>query len=201
MIDEDGAGKSLVTQTGNRVRGHIGGRDVYDVRGDINQYIAPTPQESRLSHLYRRLKAEAAEDQHLSDYIKQLEIYTRVVENEEIIGLDGKLNAAFRSDQIEMAMFMKERTYAQLRENLFSKTFQTIYAIIMSKIWEEFVSFVRPAINSGASREDVDALINQYVIKPIAAELDSCTDYDGVAATDVRGMLYFLTGNCHLLWH
>lgn len=201
MSDGPGNSKSLVTQTGNKARGHIGGRDVYDVRGDFNNFEAPVQQESRLSLLYRKLKAEAQEDSNLSEYIKQLEIYTRVVENEEIIGLDGKLSAASRIDQIEMAMVMKERIYAQLRENLFSKTFQTIYAIVMGKIWEEFISYVRPAILRGASREEVDALINNHVIKPIAAELDNCADYDGVANADVRGMLYFLTGNCHILWH
>lgn len=201
MSDKSNSTQSLVTQTGNRARGHIAGNDVYDVRGDFNQYAAPVSRESRLSQLYRKLKEEAQGDCELSEYIKQLEIYTRVVKNEDVIGLDGKLTAAKRADQLEMAMIMKENIYAQLRENLFSRTFQTIYAIIMGKIWEEFISYVKPAILRGATREEVDSLINIRVIKPISAELDDCDGYDGVANTDVRGMLYFLTGNCHILWH
>jgi hypothetical protein len=195
-----GTGKELV-QTGNRVGGSLAGRDVYDVKGDYHHHEAATPSESRLGALYRRLKVEAKGDAQLSDYIDQLAIYTRIVEDETIIGLDGKLNAASRSDQLEMAMAMKERVYAHIRRNLFSRTFQTIYAILMAKIWEEFTSYVRPAIARGAPRDEVDALINTRVIKPIAAELEDCAEYDGVASMEVRGMLYFLTGNCHLLWH
>jgi hypothetical protein len=201
MNEDLGSGKSLVTQTGNTAGGHIAGKDVIDVHGDyVNYTPAPVP-ESKLGQLYQRLKAEARDDAQLSDYISQLEIFTRVVKDEEVVGLDGKLNAAERIDQLDMAMAMKERIYAQLRENMFSKTFQTIYAIIMSKIWEEFTTHVRPAISAGASKQEVDMLINKHVVKPIAAELDTCAEYDGVATTDVRGMLYFLTGNCHLLWH
>lgn len=200
MNGQSGSGRELA-QTGNRVGGSLAGRDVYDVQGDYHHHEAAAPSESRLGVLYRRLKLEAEDDAQLSDYIDQLAIYTRIVENEVIVGLDGKLNAASRSDQLEMAMAMKERIYAHIRRNLFSHTFQTIYAILMAKIWEEFTSYVRPAIASGAPRHEVDALINIRVIKPIAAELEDCAEYDGVASMEVRGMLYFLTGNCHLLWH
>lgn len=200
MSDQPGAGRSLI-QRGNRAGGHLAGHDVFEVHGDYVTQQAPILPESRLSQLYCRLKEEVAGDQQLSDYIEQLAIYTRLVKDENIIGLEGKLTAAHRPDQIEMAMHMKERIYAQIRQNIFSRTFQTIYAILMAKIWEEFTSHVRPAIVRGASREEVDSLINHHVIKPIAAELENCVEYNGIANTDVRGMLYFLTGNCHLLWH
>lgn len=201
MSDDIGTGKGLVTQTGNTAGGHIAGNNVISVAGDYVSHTPAPAQDSKLSQLYRRLKAEAGEDRQLCDYIGQLEIFTRVVKNEAIVGLDGKLTAAERIDQLDMAMAMKERVYAQLRENMFSKTFQTIYAIVMAKIWEEFTTHVRPAISAGAVKQEVDILINTHVIKPIAAELDACAEYDGAATTDVRGMLYFLTGNCHLLWH
>jgi len=201
MSGDPEAGRSLTTQSGNKVRGHLAGRDVFDVHGNYVVHQAPVAPESRLGQLYQRLKQEAHGDAQLADYIEQLAIYTRVVKHEEIVGLDGKLDAAGRLDQIEMAKVMKERIYAQIRTNLFSKTFQTIFAILMAKIWEEFTSHIRPAIVRGAAREEVDALIHQRVIQPIAAELDNCMEYDGVAISDVRGMLYFLTGNCHLLWH
>ena len=100
-----------------------------------------------------------------------------------------------------MALAMKEHIYSTIRQNIFSRTLQTIYAILMAKIWEEFTTHVRPAIARGAAREEVDALINARVISPIAAELDSCPDYTGVSNVDIRAMLYFLTGNCHLVWH
>jgi len=189
-----------VSQSGNRAGGHIGGRDVITVAGDF--HYSPEPKhETKLGQLYQKLRADVEDDPQLISYISQLEIFTRVVKLEDVVGLEGKLGAAKRHSQIEMATVMKERIFADLRENLFSKTFQTIYAILMSRIWEEFTTHVRPAIEAGASAAEVDKLINSCVITPISADLDACKDYDGVSVTDVRGMLYFLTGNCHLLWH
>ena len=171
-----------------------------NVSGDYIQQV-DNPRDSTLSRLYRRLKNEVDGDPKLTEYIEHLQIFTRSVENEKVIGLEGKLTAANRIDQLDMAKAMKEAIYAQLRRNMFSKTFQTIYATLMAKIHEEFQTWVRPAIARGADRAEIDQLVNIHVVKTIVAELEMCPDYDGVPITTVRGMIYFLTGNCHLSWH
>jgi hypothetical protein len=83
---------------------------------------------------------------------------------------------------------------------MFSRTFQTIYATLMGKVYEEFQIWVRPAVVKGASREVIDQLVYNHVIKPVVAELETCPEYNEAAMPTVRGMLYFLTGNCHLVW-
>lgn len=194
-------GKSLI-QTGNHAGGHLAGNDLSIVYAN-GPYIAPAPLApvTSLGRLYKKLRDEVRDDPDLTDYIEDLQIFTRLVEDEEIIGLDGKLKAASRIDQINLAKRLKERTYGQLRRNIFSRTFQTIYVILMSKISEEFETWVRPAILEGVSRREIDILVNMHVVKPIVAELEQCEDYDGIANMDIRGMIYFLTGNCHLCWH
>jgi hypothetical protein len=200
MNGDQTTGRGLV-QSDNSAGGHLAGRDIstVTVAGD---YFAQPPlqRDSALSRLYKRLRSEVADDHELSEYIDQLQIFTRSVEDEVVVGLDGKFSAAGRLDELAMAKAMKEMTYGQLRKNMFSRTFQTIYATLMGKIYEEFQTWVRPAIARGADREEIDRLVNQHVVKPIAAELEMCPDYDGVPTTDVRGMIYFLTGNCHLRW-
>lgn len=190
-----------VVQSDNSAGGHIAGGDVSTLSvGDV--YVqAPTRPESSLNRLYRKLRDEAADDQELTDYIAQLQIFTRSVQDETVVGLDGKFAAASRDDQLDMAMAMKEMVYAELRTNMFSRTFQTIYATLMGKIYEEFQTWVQPAIAKGASREEIDQLVNLHVVKPVVSELEACSDYDGAATSTVRGMIYFLTGNCHLVWH
>jgi hypothetical protein len=191
-----------VVQTGNSASGHIAAGDV-SVVNVTGTYIAPQPidRDTALGRLYRKLRNEVAGDKELSDYIDQLKIFTRSVEHEEVIGLDGKFTAAGRDDQLDMAKAMKEMIYGQLRQNMFSRTFQTIYATLMGKIHEEFQTWVRPAIARGETRQEVDRLVNLHVVRPVVAELEMCADYDGAATSDVRGMIYFLTGNCHLMWH
>lgn len=173
--------------------GHIAGRDV-------NVYV-PSAPESALSRLFTRMKDEAKEDQTLCDYIRELEVFTRTVENEEVVGLDSKLKAAGRDDQIDMALAMKEMVFSQLKLNVFSPTFQQIYATLMGKVFEEFETWVKPAILKGQDRQAIDELVNTKVIRPIVAEVELCCDYQGVAPQTVRGMVYFLTGNCHIRWH
>ena len=197
------ASRKDIVQSNNTAGGHIAGGHVTttSVSGD---YVvnAPPPQiESALSRLYRKLTEEAAGDGELTEYIDQLSIFTRTVADETVIGLDGKFAAAQREDDLDMAKAMKETVYSQLRKNMFSQTFQVIYATLMAKIHEEFQTHVRPSIVKGAERAEIDRLVNLHVIKPIVAELETCPAYDGAAIPTVRGMLYFLTGNCHLVWH
>lgn len=193
-------GKGIV-QSGNSAVGHIAGGSVSTVSvGDVFVQ-APARPESSLNRLYRKLRDEAAQDQELTEYIAQLQIFTRSVEDETVVGLDGKFTAADREDQLDMATAMKEMVYAELRKNMFSRTFQTIYATLMGKIYEEFQTWVQPAIAKGATREQIDQLVNVHVVKPLVSELETCSEYDGAATSTVRGMIYFLTGNCHLVWH
>lgn len=193
---------SGVAQSSNQAGGHIAARDVnvLEVKGDYIE-APPVNRPTALGRLYERLRDDANGDVVLSDYISQLEIFTRTVEDETVVGLDGKLVAAGRQDQLDMAKRMKEVVYSQLRQHMFSKTFQTIYATLMGKIFEAFQTWVRPAIVSGHSRAEIDIRVHNEIVMPLVAELEACSEYDGVAITEIRGMVYFLTGNCHLCWH
>jgi hypothetical protein len=194
-------GKSIV-QSGNTAAGHIAGGNVATVSVEGDMIVqAPSQPESPLNRLYRKLRDEAADDKELTDYIAQLQIFTRSVADEAVVGLDGKFTAADRTDQLDMAMAMKEMIFAELRKNMFSRTFQTIYATLMGKIYEQFHTWVQPAIAKGASRQEVGELVHIHVVTPLVTELETCSEYDGAATSTVRGMIYFLTGNCHLVWH
>lgn len=209
MTGELATGKGLVpysdksvTQSGNKAGGHMAGGSVISTHIETQNVLPPLPvRETPLARLYSKLRNEVAGDPELTDYIDHLKVFTRIVEDEDVIGLDGKFQAAGREDQLYMAKQLKEVVFGQLRQFMFSRTFQTIYATLMAKIHEEFQTWVAPAIKGGASRAEIDQLVNLYVVKPVVADLEICTDYEGVAIADVRGMIYFLTGNCHLCWH
>lgn len=194
------SGDSTTTQTDNVAEGDIAGRDINKPTNLYGNVIV-TSAESQLARLYRELQEQAEGDEHLTDYIDQLQIFTREVEEEDIIGLDGKFTAAGREDQLGMAKAMKELIYRRLRQNLFSRTFQTIYATLMGSVYERFEASVRPAIQEGATRQQIDQLVHREVILPIVDQLEKCPDCKDAPAQTVRGMLYFLTGNCHVVWH
>lgn len=200
-------GNKGIVQSGNEAGGHIAAGSVYTAGGNqtnveiTGPVVVQSPKaETQLNRLYRKLREEAEGDQELTEYIDQLQIFTRTVQDETIVGLDGKFAAANRQDELDMAKAMKEMIYSELRKNMFSRTFQTIYATLMGKVYEEFQTWVRPAVAKGASREDIDQLVNTHVVKPVVAELETCPEYNEAATPTVRGMIYFLTGNCHLVW-
>ncbi|MBB4521925.1 UNVERIFIED_ORG: hypothetical protein M2435_001955 [Rhizobium sophorae] len=195
-----------VTQSNNDVGGHMGGRDVnvYANAGDVYLTapadLARNQKASVFRRLFERLEQEANEDKVLTGYIRQLEIYTRVVENEEVVGLEQKLRMAGRDRQVTLATGLKENVFATLKANLFSPTYQMIAATLMAKVHERFESDVRHLIDDGADSAAIDRAVSQHIIAPFAEELEECPQFEDVAVDYVRGMVYFLTGNCHIRW-
>ena len=94
---------NCIVQSCNLSCWYIAGGSVSTVSmGDVIVQ-APARPEFSLNRLYRKLRDEAAQDQELTEYIAQLQIFTRSVEDEAVIGLDGKFAAADRQDQLDMA--------------------------------------------------------------------------------------------------
>jgi len=155
----------------------------------------------KLVTLIRKLKAEGPEEKVLQEHIKDLQVFTRTVQNEEVVGLDAKFVAAGRVDQLEMARHLKEIVYAELTQNCFSPAFQNLYAHVLAQIWEKFEAYVVPAIKEGASRREVDELVSTKVIGPVVQQVEECGEESDLSLIMLRGMLYYLTGNCHVKWH
>jgi hypothetical protein len=192
------------SQIGNTVHGHLGGRDVnvFAPAGDlhITQQSPAGDVQSVFRKLFTRLENEAAADKVLTSYIRQLEVYTRRVENEEVIGLEQKLRLAGRERQLTIAVALKENVYADIKANIFSPTYQLIVATLMSKVHERFDTQIRPLIEADLDKAHIDKAVSEQITIPISNELDGCPQFKDVALDYVRGMTFFLTGNCHIRW-
>lgn len=180
------------TQSSNIVGGHVAGRDV-------NVYHSNTP--TSLGRLIKKFREEAENHQNLSNFIGELKIFTRTVPNEQVQGLEAKLRAGNREDRMFDALELKEFVYERLKENIASPTFQHVYAYLMSIIKDRFLTYVRPAIEDGRPRHDIDRIIFEDVINPTLRELETCGEPHEFTSQQLNGMLYFLAGNCHIRWH
>ena len=80
---------------------------------------------------------------------------------------------------------------------------QKIDVEIFSIIDNGFYTYVYPLILENQSKKDILEILNEKVIQPILEILnkegaeDNYLDYN---ANDIFGMVYFLTGKCHLNW-
>ena len=182
--------ETKTTQFGNRAGEDIVGRDK-----NVNVY---SQKRSQISCLNEKYLIEKDGDSEVYEIIRVLLHYTER-ESDDFRGLEEKLQDANREeDYIEYAKIQKELFAKRLMKRDLSPSAQKIFAYILGKVKTKFVHNVIPKIKAGCSEAEVDKSILENVIEPIFEELeDNVLD---VSMDEMIGMLFFLTGNCHICW-
>lgn len=170
-----------------------------EVEGDIvigTKKVYNT-QPTSLSHLYEILRDAEQASAHKSNIADLLQHYTATA-SFDVRGLEVKLTEGERTDIIPEALLWKQRAAMLIARWQTSPVTQDIITHILSFIHSEFVQHIKPAIQAGQSRIDVEALISEKVLAPTNAMLGE-NDLQ-ITSIDVLGLLYFLGGNCHIRW-
>jgi len=100
--------------------------------------------------------------------------------------------------EISLALRKKELFTRLLAKYSMFDSAQQIFAYLLSKIEQDFRSYVLPNL-AGSSSGDVDYLFGQYLIGPCANEIKSgvfCLN-----AAIAAGMIYWLAEQCYIRWH
>ena len=137
-------------------------------------------------------------DSELVDVFEELAEYLTSHPDREIIGLEAKLEQGNRLDLKDKALKLKNRFDRKITKRQFSSVFQKVHLQVLSSIITSFDAKVRPLILKGASIQDIDAAIHDSVILPAHRAVVRFNDMS--TTEDVCGMLYFLTGKCHIMW-
>ena len=179
-------------QTRNRVGGDIVGRDKTST-----VQIGSVPATFALRRLVEKLAEEQKNDIRAKEIIAELKRY-QVPLDPVPISLEQKLKDGHREDIVIFATEAKEQFAKKLAKNTFFESAQEIHALLLSKIYCVFKAQVLPQIQQGADRLAVDRLVQTLIIDPIVVELQETPFryYD----EHVHGMLYYLTGNCYIVW-
>ncbi len=170
-----------------------------DVAGrDITNNVLQAPLTT-MGHLLDRLRKEAECDPNFEKTIEQLQHFLDESPTAKILGVEEKLKRAGRADEIDEALFGKERFAKRLQSHMFSEVAQEIFACILGKLEVSFKTKIKPLILEGKPRSEIDSVLYDEVISPCFEGLEG-NDLK-LLMPDVRDMLYFLTGNCHIDWH
>ena len=169
--------------------GDMAGRDIVKIY---------RPTKTTLSYLYAKLKDEEENDKNLKEFIEELKHFTEPIDV-KLIGLEEKLSSANRGYKIDEAKRVKELFTKKLLQHQFSKAAQEIYAHILGLLHASFEYKVAPKIREGLSESAVDSIVFDEVLKPISTEYLE-ENVLNICMHDLNGMLYFLTGNCHINW-
>ncbi|EDT6764413.1 hypothetical protein AC423_004688 [Salmonella enterica subsp. enterica] len=116
----------------------------------------------------------------------------------EIIGLEDKLVRGDRLDLIERATRLKNKFARRVAKDQMALIEQSVYIQILSAISSNWHQYIYPAIMSGQSKIEIDRLVMDEIISPVHRAI---IRFDNTVTTElVAGMLYFLTGLCHISW-
>jgi hypothetical protein len=182
-------------QSNNQALGDIIGGNKNEIT-NINQFGAPAPS-SYLSKLLERYRHELKHDERTSEKLKELQRYGEAKE-EPLIPIETKLIEGHRGDLINFALETKESFAKQLVRHTHFESAQKIHLHLLSRIWSVFQTRILPEIKAGQSRLVVERLIQSEIIDPTLADLqDNPFHYSD---PEVHGMIYYLTGNCHIRW-
>lgn len=176
-----------------------------DVSGQLN--IAKNDgsiyftKKSRLSSLFEKLQQEVATDKKYEGIMEDFEHYHTKLDG---VDMPTKLeHGGFSVNEITKATRRKEKYAKKLELNRFYESAQLIDSHLFAKIVIDFEAYVEPLINKEACKEDIIQAVLQKVICPIIdlinveGEKDDILNYN---SEDIYGMIYYLTGKCHINW-
>lgn len=177
--------------------GDIAARDV--IKPTYNYGRISTGGYSQLEKLYEKFREEREKSTTFDDVIEELLHYKGCPSNTIIIGLEEKLHNGNRSAYLRFAESSKDKFTRKLLKNEHSETAQEIYAFLLAKVYSNFETYIYPRLNEGHPDEFINNLVSNYIIKPIEDILGD--NLLRIYEDDINGMIYFLTGNCHIKWN
>ncbi len=158
--------------------------------------------ESRLSSWFRKLNDELENDEKLKKKLDDIRRYKTKLPH--TIGLEQKLrDGGFSENAIEKARRLKQYFAKKSTKFQYYESAQRIDSYLFAKVCSSFDAYVMPIIAQEAPLTNIKQCVYEQVILPVMRELnengaeDACLCYN---EDDIFGMLYYLTGNCHINW-
>jgi hypothetical protein len=171
-----------------------------NVGGNKNTYYSnyPTANHSRLKELFKLLEEEQKENIQVQDIISDLERFTLPIVH-EVKGLERKLEESGRFSIIEYALETKELYSKKLVLYTFFESAQKVNVYLLALVKSYYMRSIYPLVcDENVSESHINDMILDKIINPILGSLEG--DCMGFTAEHIDGMIYYLTGNCHIKW-
>jgi hypothetical protein len=175
----------------------INGNSNQQAGGSINNYNYPPTKMRALIEAYEQ---ERLTDATFNATIEQLDYYLNPINREmgEVIGLEKKLQIGHFDIFIGYAMEAKDMFARKLEQYRFSKVAQEIFLYVLADIWTIFHNKIYQLVCNNESHDIIMKKVQDEIIEVISKKLeDNVLD---IYPDCISGMIYFLTGNCHIKW-
>lgn len=186
-------GGTIVGWILNKIRnanffGPYAGRDI------INQNILPKPTQMDL--LIDVYKDEVKNGAEVDSLIDELMHYNS--KKYEIRNLETKLLEVNLEELIKEAEELKQLISMLILKNQNYKSAQKIITLLLDEVASIFNSKIKPCITCEITKSTAEQLISQHLETEVRKHLGE--NVLEIYNRQIKGMLYFLTGNCHLEW-
>lgn len=179
----------------------IDGDGNYQAARDVNVYNSFSQQDVKMKSLIEAYKEEQKSNPVFNEIIEELNFYLNPVkaEKKNIIGLEKKLKDGQLEDYyIEYAMRMKDIFWRKVERNMFSKVAQQIFIYILADVQVLFNLKIYPLILNDTDQTIIMSKIKDEIIDVLQKKLGE--NILNIFTDSIMGMLFFLTGNCHIKW-
>ena len=183
----------MTTQENIAAGGDVAGGNI-----DKSQNVFLALPKTQLVGLIAQLREHIHKDPETADFVESLISWITPKKTELKRNLAEKLNACGKAHLLDDALEAKERFAKQLKKTTFNPAVQEIYAYILGEIYTNFNHRIKPKI-AGSEQGVTEAAIGDLADR-ITRQLADAPPSLGIGMTEVVGMLYYLTGNCHLNW-
>jgi hypothetical protein len=157
-------------------------------------------KQTKLSHLFDRLNQEYNADNKIDEINEDLQRYML---ERDAIGLEQKLKDGHIEHLYDDAAWLKEEYSKKLTKYVFFEPAQHIHAYLLAIVIEKFRNLIYPLLREGKSETEIMRAVSENINTPLLNIIkeEGCNDIMGLSATDIDGMVFFLTGRCHIKWN
>lgn len=166
----------------------------------INQ--TPIAPQSRLASWFARLQEDFKNDVRLQKKMDDIMRYRTKLRH--TIGLEQKLlDGGFPKKAIDKARRQKQSYAKKATKYQYYEMANKIDNYLFAIVSDHFDREVLPLIEDEKPLREINQAVYDKVVVPVMEELNTVGDSDTCLCytlDDVFGMLYYLTGNCHINW-
>lgn len=168
---------------------------------DTNNGSIYIGESSRISSYFEKLCREI-ENNTTIDIIEGLLAYKTILDGTK--GLDEKLkDGGFSQSAIDDARRQKELYAKKATQYECYPSAQQINLLLFARIKNEFNVYILPLIKDRVCVDIIMRKIYEQIVNPIMDLLDAHGRHDEYlhyTSDHIYGMIYYLTGMCHLNW-
>lgn len=164
----------------------------------VTKTYLSSPSSKLIEDLLEKLHEELEHSQQVRHTIEKLQFYFKGKATSGPVGLEAKLHAAGRVDEVADALEKKEH-FAKLLErwSLYSSA-QEIFAYLLARAEHEFSMSIKPHLGQ-ADEAAINRVITDRIVEPTVADCGVGQFYfDNRSA---MGMVYWLAEQCFIRWH